>query len=131
MKANYTRDQVTVKALITALNKINMLLYSESFNKQQRACVSFTKLIDKYACEYNDKYINKRKKRIDLNVRVASLEEINDWLCDENANFRKYEPFTFDKSKLRSLELENADLRAEVTQLTAKLKSLEPKGVKK
>ena len=56
MKANYTRDQVTVKALIMALNKINMLLYSEFFNKQQRACISFTKLIDKYACEYNDKY---------------------------------------------------------------------------
>ena len=56
MKANYTRDQVTVKALITALNKINMLLYSESFNKQQRACAGFIKLIDKYACEYNDRY---------------------------------------------------------------------------
>ena len=56
MKANYTRDQVTVKALIMALNKINMLLYSESYNKQQRACVGFIKLIDKYACEYNDKY---------------------------------------------------------------------------
>ena len=56
MKANYTRDQVTVKALIMALNKINMLLYSQSFNKQQRACVGFIKLIDKYACEYNDRY---------------------------------------------------------------------------
>ena len=56
MKANYTRDQVTVKALIMALNKINMLLYSESFNKQQRACVGFIQLIDKYACEYNDRY---------------------------------------------------------------------------
>ena len=80
---------------------------------------------------WHGKYLNERKKRIDLNVRVASLEEINDWLRDENANLRKYEPFTFDKSKLRSLELENADLIAEVTQLTAKLKSLEPKGVKK
>ena len=56
MKANYTRDQVTVKALIMALNKINMLLYSESYNKQQRACVGFIQLIDKYACEYNDRY---------------------------------------------------------------------------
>lgn len=56
MKANYTRDQVTVKALIMALNKINMLLYSQSYNKQQRACVGFIKLIDKYACEYNDRY---------------------------------------------------------------------------
>ena len=56
MKANYTRDRVTVQALITALNKINMLLYSQSFNKQQRACVGFIKLIDKYACEYNDRY---------------------------------------------------------------------------
>ncbi len=56
MKANYTRDQVTVKALITALNKINMLLYSQSYNKQQRACVGFIQLIDKYACEYNDRY---------------------------------------------------------------------------
>ena len=65
---------------------------------------------------WHGKYLKERKKRIDLNVRVASLEEINDWLCDENANLRKYEPFTFDKSKLRSLELENADLRAEVIQ---------------
>ena len=80
---------------------------------------------------WHGKYLKERKKRIDLNVRVASLEEINDWLCDENANFRKYEPFTFDKSKLRSLELENADLRAEVIQLTAKLKSLEQKEKKK
>ena len=79
---------------------------------------------------WRGKYLNERKKRIDLNVRVASLEEINDWLCDENANLRKYEPFTFDKSKLRSLELENADLRAEVTQLAAKLKDLECKGAK-
>ena len=80
---------------------------------------------------WHGKYLNERKKRIDLNVRVASLEEINDWLRDENANLRKYEPFTFDKSELRKLKLEIADLRAEVIQLTAKLKSLEPKGVKK
>ena len=80
---------------------------------------------------WHGKYLKERKKRIELNVRVASLEEINDWLCDENANLRKYEPFTFDKSKLRSLELENADLRAEVLQLAAKLKDLECKGAKK
>ena len=80
---------------------------------------------------WHGKYLNERKKRIDLNVRVASLEEINDWLRDENANLRKYEPFTFDKSELRKLKLEIADLRAEVIQLTAKPKSLEPKGVKK
>ena len=80
---------------------------------------------------WHGKYLKERKKRIDLNVRVASLEEINDWLCDENANFRKYEPFTFDKSKLRSLELENADLRAEVTRLTAENKDLKRKGASK
>ena len=80
---------------------------------------------------WHGKYLKERKKRIDLNVRVASLEEINDWLRDENANLRKYEPFTFDKSELRKLKLEIADLRAEVIQLTAKPKSLEPKGVKK
>ena len=80
---------------------------------------------------WHGKYLNERKKRIDLNVRVASLEEINDWLRDENANLRKYEPFTFDKSELRKLKLEIADLRAEVIQITAKPKSLEPKGVKK
>ena len=80
---------------------------------------------------WHGKYLKERKKRIDLNIRVASLEEINDWLRDENANLRKYEPFTFDKSELRKLKLEIADLRAEVIQLTAKPKSLEPKGVKK
>ena len=80
---------------------------------------------------WHGKYLKERKKRIDLNVRVASLEEINDWLCDENANLRKYEPFTFDKSELRKLKLENADLRAEVVQLAAKLKDLERKGAKK
>lgn len=79
---------------------------------------------------WHGKYLNERKKRIDLNIRVASLEEINDWLCDENANLRKYEPFTFDKSELRSLELENADLRAEVTRLTAENKDLKRKGAK-
>ena len=79
---------------------------------------------------WHGKYLKERKKRIDLNVRVASLEEINDWLCDENANLRKYEPFTFDKSKLRSLELKNADLRAEVIQLTAENKDLKRKGAK-
>ena len=79
---------------------------------------------------WHGKYLKERKKRIDLNVRVASLEEINDWLCDENANLRKYEPFTFDKSELRSLKLKNAALIAEVTQLTAKLKDLERKGAK-
>lgn len=80
---------------------------------------------------WHGKYLKERKKRIDLNIRVASLEEINDWLRDENANLRKYEPFTFDKSKLRSLEFGYADLRAEVVQLAAKLKNLERKGVKK
>ena len=80
---------------------------------------------------WHGKYLNERKKRIDLNIRVASLEEINDWLCDENANLRKYEPFTFDKSELRSLKLENADLRAEVTQLTAENKDLKRKGASK
>ena len=80
---------------------------------------------------WHGKYLNERKKRIDLNIRVASREEINDWLCDENANLRKYEPFTFDKSELRKLKLENADLRAEVVQLAAKLKDLECKGAKK
>ena len=80
---------------------------------------------------WHGKYLKERKKRIDLNVRVASLEEINDWLCDESANLRKYEPFTFDKSELRSLKLENADLRAEVTQLTAENKDLKRKGAKK
>lgn len=79
---------------------------------------------------WHGKYLKERKKRIDLNVRVASLEEINDWLCDENANFRKYEPFTFDKSEMRKLKLENADLRAEVTQLTAENKDLKRKGAK-
>lgn len=79
---------------------------------------------------WHGKYLKERKKRIDLNVRVASLEEINDWLCDENANLRKYEPFTFDKSELRSLKLENADLRAEVTRLTAENKDLKRKGAK-
>ena len=74
--------------------------------------------------------ISKSVKR-GLNVRVASLEEINDWLCDENANLRKYEPFTFDKSELRKLKLENADLRAEVTQLTAENKDLKRKGASK
>ena len=79
---------------------------------------------------WHGKYLKERKKRIDLNVRVASLEEINDWLRDENANLRKYEPFTFDKSELRKLKLENADLRAEVTQLTAENKDLKRKGAK-
>ena len=80
---------------------------------------------------WHGKYLKERKKRIDLNVRVASLEEINDWLRDENANLRKYEPFTFDKSELRKLKLENADLRAEVTQLTAENKDLKRKGASK
>ena len=80
---------------------------------------------------WHSKYLNERKKRIDLNVRVASLEEINDWLCDENARLKKCEPFTFDKSELRSLKRENADLRAEVTILTVELKDLERKGAKK
>ena len=83
MKANYTRDQVTVKALIMALNKINMLLYSESFNKQQRACVGFIKLIDKYACEYNDRYegfahetaLAESLKKQGIVIRLACLSE--------------------------------------------------------
>lgn len=83
MKANYTRDQVTVKALIMALNKINMLLYSEFFNKQQRACISFTKLIDKYACEYNDRYegfahetaLAESLKKQGIVIRLSCLSE--------------------------------------------------------
>ena len=83
MKANYTRDQVTVQALITALNKINMLLYSESFNKQQRACVGFIKLIDKYACEYNDRYegfahetaLAESLKKQGIIIRLSCLSE--------------------------------------------------------
>lgn len=83
MKANYTRDQVTVKALIMALNKINMLLYSESYNKQQRACISFIKLIDKYACEYNDRYegfahetaLAESLKKQGIIIRLSCLSE--------------------------------------------------------
>ena len=83
MKANYTRDQVTVKALIMALNKINMLLYSQSFNKQQRACIGFIQLIDKYACEYNDRYegfahetaLAESLKKQGIVIRLACLTE--------------------------------------------------------
>lgn len=79
---------------------------------------------------WHGKYLNERKKRIDLNVQVASLEEINEWFCIENARLRKHEPFTFDKSELCKLKQENADLRAEVTILTVELKDLERRWVK-
>ena len=72
---------------------------------------------------WHGKYLNERKKRIDLNIRVASLEEINDWLRDENANLRKYEPFTFDKSKLRSLST-----RVNCVNLSLKSLTLEPRS---
>lgn len=56
MKANYNRDYVKVHALITTLNKINMLLYHQQFGKGCTACLNFIKLVDKYAGDYNDQY---------------------------------------------------------------------------
>ena len=56
MKANYNRDYINVHALITTLNKINMVLYHQQFGKGQTACFNFVKLVDEYAGDYNDQY---------------------------------------------------------------------------
>ena len=80
MKANYSRKQVDVNALVTSFNKINILLYNQTFDRKHRACQSYIELINKFAKDFDERYegyghekaLAESLKKQGITIRLAS-----------------------------------------------------------
>ena len=80
MKANYNRKQVDVNALVTSFNKINILLYNQTFGRKYRACQSYIELINQLAKDFDERYegyghekaLAESLKKQGITIRLAS-----------------------------------------------------------